>query len=305
MSENNKIIPQTRPKPFIFVLMPFAREFDDVYEAGIKPACEKAGAYAERVDEQLYEGNILQRIYNQISKSDLIIADVTNKNPNVYYEVGYAHALGKTTILITKSADDIPFDLKHYYHIDYKDSISKKLIPELEKQVRWHLENPNKPSPSQHILLRIQNTYLNKDSEAEIPIQVDEGGAYYYFKFVLELNNSVESIVRDFKGGIGIITSPKINRLTAAYSGVSCHIETHQLDSNYILHQVSQDIKILPGRWRKIFFGREFSKEFIEQQTSFKDNEIVPMKVRLFHTEFGYEDFSFKFIISIHQIDGP
>ena len=72
-----------------------------------------------RVDEQIYQENMLSRIYNQISKADLIVADVTGKNPNVFYEVGYAHALGKKTILMTQDTDDIPFDLKHYPHIVY------------------------------------------------------------------------------------------------------------------------------------------------------------------------------------------
>ena len=56
----------TAPKPFVFVLMPFSEDFDDIYKLGIKAACEKAGVYAERVDEQLFQDTILNRIYNQI-----------------------------------------------------------------------------------------------------------------------------------------------------------------------------------------------------------------------------------------------
>jgi hypothetical protein len=54
-----------QPKPFVFVLMPFQKEFDDIFKLGIKAACNEAGAYAERVDEQIFEGSILERIYNQ------------------------------------------------------------------------------------------------------------------------------------------------------------------------------------------------------------------------------------------------
>ena len=100
----------TAPKPFAFVLMPFSAEFDDTYELAIKPACEQAGAYAERVDKQIFTGSILERVFNQISKVDLIIADMSERNPNVFYEVGYAHALGKTTILLTNQTYDIPLD---------------------------------------------------------------------------------------------------------------------------------------------------------------------------------------------------
>ena len=104
--------------------MPFEKEFDDVYQLGIKEACKEAGAYCERVDEQLFHESILERIYNQISKADVVIADMTGRNPNVFYEAGYAHALGKKVILVTQNSEDIPFDLKHYPHIIYQGRIT-------------------------------------------------------------------------------------------------------------------------------------------------------------------------------------
>jgi hypothetical protein len=131
----------TAPKPFCFVLMPFDPSFDDVYKIGIKEACEDAGAYCERVDEQIFNERILDRIYNQIAKADIIIADMTGRNANVFYEVGYAHALNKLTILLTKNADDIPFDLKHFPHIVYGSSISG-LRDDLTKRVRHYVETP-------------------------------------------------------------------------------------------------------------------------------------------------------------------
>jgi hypothetical protein len=115
--------PSTKPKPFCFVLMPFAKNFSDIYEFGIKGACNDAGLYCERVDEQVFLGSMLERIYSQISRSDMLIADMTGKNPNVFYEVGYAHALGKNVILLTSVAEDIPFDLKHFPHIVYGSEI--------------------------------------------------------------------------------------------------------------------------------------------------------------------------------------
>lgn len=132
----------TAPKKFCFILMPFAEHFDDVYQLGIKQSCIDAGAYCERVDEQIYQESMVERIYNQISKADIIIADMTDRNPNVFYEVGYAHALGKTTILLTKDAEDIPFDLKHYPHIVYNGKISY-LKEELTKRIKWFIHNSN------------------------------------------------------------------------------------------------------------------------------------------------------------------
>jgi nucleoside 2-deoxyribosyltransferase len=102
--------PSTLPKPFVFVLMPFDKKFNDVYQLGIQKACDDVGAYAERIDEQIFGESILQRIYNQIAKADVVVADMTGRNPNVFYETGYAHALGKNVILLTQNANDIPFD---------------------------------------------------------------------------------------------------------------------------------------------------------------------------------------------------
>jgi hypothetical protein len=60
----------TTPKPFVFVLMPFDEDFKDIYKFGIKGAAEDVGAYAERVDEQMFTANILERIFNQINKAE-------------------------------------------------------------------------------------------------------------------------------------------------------------------------------------------------------------------------------------------
>jgi hypothetical protein len=126
---------------FVFVLMPFSKSFDDIYKVGIKAACKELNVYCERVDEQIFSGNILERMYNQIRKADIIISDMSGKNVNVFYETGYAHALDKRVILLTQNADDIPFDLMHYSHIVYGGSISD-LKDELTKRLDWFIKNP-------------------------------------------------------------------------------------------------------------------------------------------------------------------
>ena len=109
-------------RPFVFVLMPFASEFDAVYKDGIKPAASDAGADCERVDEQIFADSILRRIYAEIARADLIVADMTGCDPNVFYEVGFAHALNKRVILVTQDASDIPFDVAPLRHIVYEGS---------------------------------------------------------------------------------------------------------------------------------------------------------------------------------------
>jgi Nucleoside 2-deoxyribosyltransferase len=131
--------PSTGPKPSVFVLMPFGKEFNDTYKFGIKGAAEDVGAYAERVDEQMFAEGILERVLNQINKADVIVADMTGRNPNVFYEVGYAHALNRVVVLLTQRADDIPFDLKHHQHLVYKGEIST-LRTMLAGRLTWAIE---------------------------------------------------------------------------------------------------------------------------------------------------------------------
>jgi hypothetical protein len=128
-----------QPKPFALVLMPFSEKFRDIYEVGIKLACRDAGVTCERIDEQIFSENILERIYNEIRKADIIISEMTGRNANVFYETGYAHGQGKQVVLLTQEADDLPFDLRPYPHIVYKGSIHT-LKNELERRMRWHVE---------------------------------------------------------------------------------------------------------------------------------------------------------------------
>ena len=160
---------ETTSKPFVFVLMPFSQEFSDIYQLGIKDACSQAGAYCERVDEQFFTGSILERIYNQISKADIIVADMTGRNPNVFYETGYAHALGKQVILLTQNVDDIPFDMKHFPHIVYGKSIVN-LRTELEKRVTWIINNPSKKIISLNDHLEFYTNGIKFVDAAVIPV---------------------------------------------------------------------------------------------------------------------------------------
>jgi hypothetical protein len=124
-----------------FVLIPFKKEFDDIYQLGIKSTCNEMNLACERVDMQIFDHSILQQIYNQIKNADILIADLTYQNPKVFYEVGYAHGLNKRVILLTKNIQDIPFDLKHYPHIIYDGNIltlKDKLKVKLE-----HFQNTN------------------------------------------------------------------------------------------------------------------------------------------------------------------
>jgi len=123
-------------KLFAFVIMPFESSYDDIYKLGIKEAAKECEIMAERLDEQLFSEGMIDRIYRQIEKADIIIADLSDRNENVFYELGFAHAKDKLCLLLTNDAEDIPFDLKHRRHIAYGQSISY-LKEELIKNINW------------------------------------------------------------------------------------------------------------------------------------------------------------------------
>jgi len=133
----------TLATPFVLVLMPFASEFDGVYQA-IKNAVEHAGIFAARVDDQVYETPILERIYRQIRLADIIVADVTGRNANVMYEVGYAHAIGRAVTLLASTARDIPFDLTQYPHIVYGDDLDFLEVELRRRFERYAIHSPDR-----------------------------------------------------------------------------------------------------------------------------------------------------------------
>jgi hypothetical protein len=149
--------------------MPFKSEFSDIYKYGIKGAAEDVGAYSERVDEQDYTESMLDRIYNQINKADVVVADMTGQNPNVFYEVGYAHALNKIVLLLTQDSNDIPFDLKHRPHIVYGGQI-EILRNKLAQKLTWAINESRtrtKTKSLQTYGVMVEEIYLPEASTFE------------------------------------------------------------------------------------------------------------------------------------------
>lgn len=115
--------PSSAPPPVVrrfFVVMPFSPELDDVYHFGIQKTVQALGGACERADEIQHTGGILEKIYDSIRTASIIIAEVSFPNSNVFYEIGFAHALGKPVVLLTRDISSSPFDLRGYNHIVYK-----------------------------------------------------------------------------------------------------------------------------------------------------------------------------------------
>ena len=123
-------------KPRCFVIMPFSSEFNFVRNV-IRQTVESYGFRYDRADERFITEPLAARIQEQIATADLIIADLTGKNPNVFYEVGYAAAIGKRIVHIAQSAAELPFDVKHLRTFIYSNQMGAdvKLREDLTKAV--------------------------------------------------------------------------------------------------------------------------------------------------------------------------
>jgi len=145
-----------------FVLMPFKPPFDSYYEEIIRPAARAAGLEALKADEIYGTGPIINYIWKRIWAATAIIADVTEKNPNVNYELGICHALNVPTVIITQSFDDVPFDYQHRRcirydtkQVDWQRKLKKEITATLKQvlageDVFPELSWPYQTAPSIH-----------------------------------------------------------------------------------------------------------------------------------------------------------
>ena len=118
-SPNIFTLPADNVEPnLVSVMMPFSPSLNSVY-GSIKLAAQQQGFDCSRADDIWDHSTVIQDIFSLIFRSFIVVCDFTGKNPNVFYEAGIAHTLGKHVIPITQSEQDIPFDLQHHRYIKY------------------------------------------------------------------------------------------------------------------------------------------------------------------------------------------
>jgi hypothetical protein len=127
-----------RERPGAFVVMQFSSPFNELYTDVIEPICEQLGLKAHRADHTYGPGLILADFERQIIEAKVVVAEITPANPNVYFEVGYAHAMRKPTILIADMTTKLPFDVSPFRTLMYENSIAGKA--RVEAEFRKHLE---------------------------------------------------------------------------------------------------------------------------------------------------------------------
>jgi hypothetical protein len=108
---------------FCFVLMPFGEPWSDrVWKRHVKPTVESLGLRCERADDFFAPGAVVDDIWDAITRATVLIADLTGRNPNVFYELGIAHVVGVPAILLSQDQDLAAFDTAHLRQIRYQDN---------------------------------------------------------------------------------------------------------------------------------------------------------------------------------------
>lgn len=121
-------------KPHVFVAMPFAETMEDVFHYGIQGPVNSSGFLCERADYAHFTGDVIQWVKDRIGSAALVVADLSDQNPNVYLEVGYAWGRNIPTVLLVKnSADSLKFDVRGQRCLIYKTikDLENKLLSEL------------------------------------------------------------------------------------------------------------------------------------------------------------------------------
>jgi hypothetical protein len=129
-----------------FVMMPFAGPVGGYYKTIYEPAIVKAGLKAVRADDDIFSvGKIIDQICQAIVDARVLVAELSGRNANVFYELGLAHALKKPVVLVSSNMADVPFDVKHIRVIlyDMNDPFwGDKLIAKVSENILSAIANP-------------------------------------------------------------------------------------------------------------------------------------------------------------------
>jgi tetratricopeptide (TPR) repeat protein len=143
-----------------FVIMPYGgsdeaarKRYTGIFKTIITPAAEAAGYKAKRSDIENSPGNITHDIINDLASADMVIADLTSANPNVFFELGIRHAFRKSgTVHIIDVTHEIPFDIKNYRAIEYSTELADipLAIEQIADAIRKREGSPEKSDNPVH-----------------------------------------------------------------------------------------------------------------------------------------------------------
>src|SRR5579862_2801205 len=165
-SADNPSNKETRVRKYLdscFVMMPFGLWFDIYYQDIYTPAIKEAGFEPVRADELFTTGSVVEQIWEQIQKAKVLLADLSGKNANVFYELGLAHAAKKPVVFTSSVVEDVPFDLRHLRVIIYEIR-EPNWSDKLKKNISDYLRNANK-EPEKSIPHPFRVNFENKKNK--------------------------------------------------------------------------------------------------------------------------------------------
>jgi hypothetical protein len=191
VSKNKRAVPEVAKaapqRDICFVIMPFGGWLDDYYKSIYSPAIKSAGLEPHRADDLFRPSTIVNDIWAYTKRAKVLLADLTGKNQNVFYELGLAHALAKPAILVAETIEDIPFDLRALRIILYDKNdpnwgsvLQEKIVNSLREILA---------SPAQAVL----PAFLDVRSVGERPTVSREQ------KDLIEIKQELELLRREFR----------------------------------------------------------------------------------------------------------
>ena len=142
--------PESTSSARCFVIMPFRAPFDEYFSEIFRPAIERAGLAAVQAGEIFSPGMFMRQIVDGIQSSSVILAELTGRNANVFYELGLAHAYRKPAIMVTQDQEDVPADLQGLRWIGYR-TISPRWAEELSRKITESVLMCLKAGPAERV----------------------------------------------------------------------------------------------------------------------------------------------------------
>ncbi len=294
-----------------FVIMPFEEQFDEIYELFIAETLDDMGFQFRRADDIKSQQNILKDIVEGIAKSDLIIADLSKPNPNVYYELGLAHALNKPVISLTQDIAELPFDLKSYRVIEYNIHFAtiRTAKEELRKLLKGFKNGEIPFSNPVSDFLEIENLNITNYTTDEIEQQelgfidhiVEIENSFKELRDVaLNLADSTENISSKMESATG-----KIKRATSDGATQAAAIRIRKISQSLAenFDEYSSSIEESNPKYRKINSqiksSLDFIFNFIDKEVENYDQEsleetkenLTKMEDSLFYAKDSFEGF--------------
>jgi hypothetical protein len=168
------------------VISPFGGWHDEYYSEIFCPAIRTSGLEPARADDLFRSSNIVHDIWGLVASSRVLLADLTGKNPNVFYELGLAHAAHKPVLLLTQTLDDVPFDLQSLRIITYDVEHpvwGKVLIENIKLGLQETLESPERS---------VLPTFLLEDTSEDTKVSPEEAR-------IIRLEQQVDSMQTELR----------------------------------------------------------------------------------------------------------